>query len=97
MPTNCLSVFDHFMNLALKALIQKQKVDIDGENGVQISIAAKNIVTQGWSHIMVMDSKQAICYIHFSFFRYYVIYYLIIIINMIKKLELHFLMVLRLN
>ena len=54
-------------------LIQKQKVDIHGENDVQISIVAKNIVTQGWSQIIVMESKQAICYIYYSFFRYYLI------------------------
>ena len=28
-------------------LIQKEKVDIDGEKGAQISIVAKEIVTQG--------------------------------------------------
>ena len=54
-------------------LIQKQKVDIHGENDVQICVVAKNIVTKGWSQIMVMQSKQAICYIYFSFFRYYLI------------------------
>ena len=54
-------------------LIQKQKVDIHGENDVQISIVAKNIVTQVWSQIVVMESKQAICYIYSSFFRYYLI------------------------
>ena len=60
-------------------LIQKQKVDIHGENDVQISIVAKNIVTQGWSQIMVMESKQVICYIYFSFFRYHYYHFIIIL------------------
>ena len=30
-----------------QGLIQKEKVDIDGEKGAQISIVAKEIVTQG--------------------------------------------------
>ena len=31
--------------ITIQGLIQKQRVDIDGENSAQISIAAKNIVT----------------------------------------------------
>ena len=31
----------------IQGLIQKEKVDIDGEKGVQISIVPKKIVTQG--------------------------------------------------
>ena len=54
-----------FTEFCEQRLIQKQKVDIDGENGVQIRIVAKMIVTQGWSQIMGMESKQAICFIHF--------------------------------
>ena len=67
-----------FTEFCEQGLIQKQNLDIDGENVVQISIVAKNIITQEWSHIVVMESKQAIGYIYFSIFsllyyRYYVI------------------------
>ena len=40
---------------------QKQKINIDVENGSQISIMVKNTVTQGWPQFMFMDSKQALC------------------------------------
>ena len=87
-----------FTEFCEQGLMQKQNVDIDGENDLLISIVAKNIVTQEWSHIVVMESKQAICYIYFTIFSLlYYRYYLITIIYMIKKLELQFLMVLRLN
>ena len=38
-------------------LIQKEKVDIDGEKGAQISIVAKKIATQGQFEIMIMKYK----------------------------------------
>ena len=57
----------YFTEVCEEGLIQKQKVDIHGENDVQISIVAKNIVTQGWSQIMVMESKQAMLYSFFIF------------------------------
>ena len=50
-----------FIEVFEEGLIQKQEVDIHEENDVQISIVVKNHVTQGWSQIMVMDYKQAIC------------------------------------
>ena len=46
-----------FTEFCEEELIQKQIVDIHGENDFQISIGAKNIVTQGWSQIMVMEFK----------------------------------------
>ena len=60
-----------FRELCDQGLTQKQKVDIDGENGVQISIVAKSIVTQGWPQTMIMEPKEALSYIYFSFFCYY--------------------------
>ena len=36
-----------FKEFCDQGLIQKQKVDINGENGAQINIAAINNVTQG--------------------------------------------------
>ena len=50
-----------FIEVFEKGLIQKREVDIHEENDVQISIVVKNHVTQGWSQIMVMEYKQAIC------------------------------------
>ena len=51
-----------------QGLIQKEKVEIDGEKGAQISIVAKEIVTQGWSEIVIMKYKQALLYICFFYF-----------------------------
>ena len=48
-----------------QGLIPKEKVDINGEKGAQISIAAKKIVTQGRPEIMIMKYKRAIHYICF--------------------------------
>ena len=45
LPTNCLSVFDYFVGLALKELLQKEKVHIDCEKGAQIGISANKIAT----------------------------------------------------
>ena len=58
--------------------MQKEKVDIDGEKGAQISIVAKEIVTQGWSEIGIMKCKQVLLYICFWFSRYYVYIMLLI-------------------
>ena len=55
----------------IQGLIQKEKVDIDGEKSVQIRIVAKSnfvakkIVTQGWLQVMIMmimEPKQAMHY-----------------------------------
>ena len=35
-------------------LIQKEKVDIDGEKSAQITIVTKKIVTQRWLQIIIM-------------------------------------------
>ena len=51
----------------MQGLIQKEKVDIDGEKDAQISIVAKEIVTQGWSEIVIMKYKPALLYIAFYF------------------------------
>ena len=56
-----------FTEFCDQGLIQKQKVDINGENGAQINIAAINNVTQGLTQILIMESKQAVPYISFSF------------------------------
>ena len=58
--------------LSYQGLIQKEKVDINCEKGAQIRVVAKNIVTQGWSNIMVMKHKEAIHYICFSLSCHYV-------------------------
>ena len=48
--------------------MQKENVDSDGEKGVQISVVAKKILTQGWSEIIIMKYKHNIC---FLISRYY--------------------------
>ena len=50
-----------FREFCDQEVIQKQKINTDVENGFQISIMVKNIVTQGWPQFMFMDYKQAIC------------------------------------
>ena len=52
----------------LQGLIQKEKVDIDGEKSAQISIVAKKTVTQRWLQIMIMEPKQATHYNYFVVF-----------------------------
>lgn len=44
---------------------QALKLDIDDENSVQIIILTKKTVTQVWSQIMIVESKQAIRHIFF--------------------------------
>ena len=64
--------------MVIQGLIQKEKVDIDGEKGAQISDVAKKIVTHGWSEIMIMKYKKAIHYICFLFSLHYVYIMLLI-------------------
>ena len=73
-----------FTEFCDQGLIQKQKVDINGENGAQINIAAINNVTQGLAQILIMESKQAVSYISFSFFLLLSSYY---VINTTKKID----------
>ena len=40
-----------------EGLIQKEKVDFDGEKSAQISIVAEKSVTQTWLQIMIMEPK----------------------------------------
>ena len=72
----------------IQGLIQKEKVDFDGEKGAQITILAKKIVTQGWSAIMIMKYKQAIHSVCFFIFLLLCLYY---VTDLIKKLESHLL------
>ena len=72
-----------------QGLIQKEKVDIDGEKSAQISIVAKKTVTQRWLKIMIMESKQATNYNYFVVFVLSCSYYVTDII----KLELCLLVV----
>ena len=55
-------------------LIQKEKVHIDCEKGLQISILAKKIATQWWPNIIIKESKQTINYIYFLFACHYVLH-----------------------
>ena len=48
--------------------MQKEKVDIDVEKKAQISIVAKETVTQIWIQIMIMEYKQATHYNYCYFF-----------------------------
>ena len=68
----------------IQGLIQKEKVDIDGEKSVQISIVPKKIVTQGWSEVKIMKYKQAIHYICFLF-SWYIQYYVYIMLMIWSK------------
>ena len=65
----------------MQGLIQKEKVDIDGEKSAQISIAAKNIVTQRWLQIMVMGPEQAVHHNYFVVFPLLCSYYVTDIIK----------------
>ena len=47
--------------------MQKEKVDIDGEKGAQISIVAKKILVQGWSEIIVMKYNKLCIIFAFHF------------------------------
>ena len=58
--------------LRLKGLKQKEKVDIDSDIGVQISMQAKMVVTQGCPGIMIIEPKEAI--IIFTYCTYLLIY-----------------------
>ena len=64
--------------LRWNGLKQKEKVDIDSNIGVQISMQAKMVVTQGCPGIMIIEPKEAIIiftycniylYIHILFSR----------------------------
>ena len=43
-----------FYNIWCQRLIQKEKVDINGQKGAKISFVVKKIVTQAWSEIMIV-------------------------------------------
>ena len=68
-------------------LIQKEKIDIDGEKSVQIRIVAKKTVTQRWLQIV---SKQAT---HYNYFVVFALLSLCYVTDMIKKQELCLLVV----
>ena len=71
-----------------QGLIQKEKVDIDGEKIAKISIVAKKTITQRWLQIMIMEPKQAT---HYNYFDAFSLLCLCYVIDMIKKLELRLL------
>ena len=48
-------------------LVQKEKVNIDSDKGVQISMAVKKVETKGWSEVMVIVSRKAIITFIFYF------------------------------
>ena len=58
--------------MVTQGLIQKEKVDIDGEKGAPISAVAKKVAPQGWSKITIMKYKQAIHDICFLFSWHFV-------------------------
>ena len=64
--------------IPIQGLIQKEKVDTDGEKSAQISIVVKKTVTQRWLQIMIMEPKQANITIIWYFFWYYVCVMLLI-------------------
>ena len=66
------------LSLKFQGLIQKEKVDINGEKGAPINDVAKKMVTQRWSKIMIMKYKKAIHYICFLFSLHYVYIMLLI-------------------
>ena len=49
--------------LRWNGLKQKEKVDIDSNIGVQISMQAKMVVTQGCPGIMIIEPKEATLYL----------------------------------
>ena len=76
--------------IPIQGLIQKEKVDTDGEKSAQISIVVKKTVTQRWLQIMIMEPKQANITIILIFFSVLCSCY---VTDMIKKLELCLLVV----
>ena len=68
-----MSLFS-FMKYVLRwnGLKQKEKVDINSNIGVQISMQAKMVVTQGCPGIMIIGPKEAI--IIFTYCTYLLIY-----------------------
>ena len=62
---NCFEILNFvFSNIIpIQELIQKVKVDINGEKCAQISVVVYKTVTQGWSEIMIMKYKQGIHFI----------------------------------
>ena len=81
-----LHIYIHIHIHIHQGLIQKQKVDIDGENSAQISIAAKNIVTHDDPKLWLWGPNKLYAILIFHFF-------ILNVINIIKKLELLFLIV----
>ena len=65
--------------VCIQGLIQKEKVSIDGEKGAQISVAAKKIVTQRWSEIIILNYNLVFL------FSLLCLYY---VTDLVKKLEL---------
>ena len=55
-PSHCIS----------QVLIQKDKVDVNSEKGVQISILPNKIATKWWLNIVMKESK-----LHITFIFYY--------------------------
>ena len=48
-----------YRHIYVYGLIQKEKVDVNGEKSTKISIAAKKTVKQRWLQIMIIEPKQA--------------------------------------
>ena len=66
-------------------LIQKEKVDINGEKNAEISTVPKKTVAQRWLQIMIMELTQATFYNYLVVFSLLCSYY---VTNTISKLEL---------
>ena len=62
-------IFTSFMfiisNASYQGLIQKEKVHIDCEKGVQISILTNKITTKWWPNIIIKESKLYIAFIFY--------------------------------
>ena len=76
---------------AYHGLIRKEKAHINCEKGAQINILANKISTKWWPNIIIKDSKQTI---HYIWFYFLVIMFILCCWFDKKKLELRLMVVL---
>ena len=68
-------------------VIQKEKVDIDGEKGAQTIMTTNKIVTQELPYIMIIDSRRVIACICFRYYVHITVCYWLLIVLILLKME----------
>ena len=77
----------------IKGLIQKEKVCMDCEKGAQISILVNKTATQWWCNIIIKESIFHFLVIMFTLFFIFLLLCSHYVADLIKKLELHLVVV----